>query len=88
MKVDSVKEKGACAGDNKVVKGEKEKGEIDGGVVTVGDGESSSSQCCGSRHIPKEKLENICKHLGDGRGECCGDCVVFLALLLCRCQSL
>ena len=79
VKVESVKEKGAerFAGDKKVVKGEKEKEKKGGGVVTICGGDSSDSQCGGNRQIPKEKLDNICRHLGDGRGKCCGDVVVF-----------
>ena len=42
VKVENVKEKGAvcCASDNKVVKGEKEKGKKDDGVVTICGGDS------------------------------------------------
>ena len=78
-KVESVKERGAecCGSDKKVVKGEKEKEKRDSGVVTVGGSDSSDSQCGGNRHISKETLNNIRKHLGDGRGECCGGVVVF-----------
>ena len=87
VKVEKVKEKVSvcCASEDKVVKGEKAKGKIDAGVVSVVGEDSSDSQCEGARHIPKEKLEGFCKHLGDGRGECYCGVVVFLALLLCRC---
>ena len=77
VKGEKTKEKvSACCASGEVVKGEKAKEKIDAGVV--GGEDSSDTQCDGARHIPKEKLEGFCRHLGDGRGECC---VVVLLLV-------
>ena len=68
VKVEKVKEKvgACCAGEDKVVKGEKSKEKRDAGVVSVSGEDSADTQCDGARHIPKEKLEGFCRHLGDG----------------------
>ena len=65
----------SCGGAESSVKGEKSKVEAVGGAASDCDGDRSSSEdqvCAGARQcLTKEKLEGFCRHLGDGRGECC-----------------
>ena len=61
------------------VKGEKVKEKVVVGATGGCCGEErSEDQCVGARrNLTKEKLDNLCRHLGDGRGEC-----IILVLLL------
>ena len=61
------------------VKGEKVKEKVVVGATGgCGAEESSDEQCVGARrNLTKEKLDNLCRHLGDGRGE-----FIILVLLL------
>ena len=68
------------------VKGEKSKEKTIDGATGDGDDEESSSEDqggAGARQcLTKEKLDHLCRHLGDGRGECV---IVVLIVSVCCC---
>ena len=80
------------------VKGEKSKkkvvtppstlaaaGAVGGGESSTDDNDAKDAGFC----IPKSKLGDFCRHLGNGRGECyIVLCYCVIVLFWCRCESL
>ena len=74
-----MKEKSVSGESGECKKGEKSKEKSVGGASGDG-GEVSSDGGDNVRHcITKEKLDALCRHLGDGQGEC----IVVVLLLVC-----